>query len=70
MAKNTANSPLERNSLVSLDQKLAMAKRCSHGTYVIMTLISLLQGFCISLIQSQMIVLDVVTTHMSHANLL
>ncbi|XP_059637996.1 early nodulin-93-like [Cornus florida] len=31
MAKNVAQSPLERNSLASsLDQKLAMAKRCSH----------------------------------------
>ncbi|KAH7546435.1 early nodulin-93 [Ziziphus jujuba] len=30
MAKNTAQSPLERNSLASLDQRLAMAKRCSH----------------------------------------
>lgn len=33
MAKRnvSANSPLERTSLASLDQKLAMAKRCSHG---------------------------------------
>ncbi|KAK7330143.1 hypothetical protein VNO77_24329 [Canavalia gladiata] len=32
MAKSnvTANSPIERTSLASLDQKLAMAKRCSH----------------------------------------
>ncbi|XAR53276.1 hypothetical protein NMG60_11021761 [Bertholletia excelsa] len=30
MAKNMAHSPLERSSLASLDQKLAMAKRCSH----------------------------------------
>ncbi|KAA8523036.1 hypothetical protein F0562_009459 [Nyssa sinensis] len=30
MAKNVAQSPLERSSLASLDQKLAMAKRCSH----------------------------------------
>ncbi|XP_059638015.1 early nodulin-93-like [Cornus florida] len=30
MAKNVAQSPLERNSLASFDQKLAMAKRCSH----------------------------------------
>ncbi|OAY31655.1 early nodulin-93 [Manihot esculenta] len=34
MAKNVAQaqaqSPLEKNSLASLDQKLAMAKRCSH----------------------------------------
>ncbi|KAE7998840.1 hypothetical protein FH972_003342 [Carpinus fangiana] len=30
MAKNVAQSPLEINSLASLDQKLAMAKRCSH----------------------------------------
>ncbi|XP_062149582.1 early nodulin-93-like [Alnus glutinosa] len=30
MAKNVAQSPLERNSLASLDQKLAMAKRCSQ----------------------------------------
>ena len=33
MAKGNvaANSPIERTSLASLDQKLAMAKRCSHG---------------------------------------
>ena len=31
MAKNVAGSPLERNGLASFDQKLAMAKRCSHG---------------------------------------
>ncbi|XP_052182717.1 early nodulin-93-like [Diospyros lotus] len=30
MSKNVAQSPLERSSLSSLDQKLAMAKRCSH----------------------------------------
>ncbi|XP_059433590.1 early nodulin-93-like [Corylus avellana] len=30
MAKNVAQSPLEINSLASLDQRLAMAKRCSH----------------------------------------
>ncbi|KAF8393249.1 hypothetical protein HHK36_021490 [Tetracentron sinense] len=30
MAKNVAQSPLERNGLASLDQKLALAKRCSH----------------------------------------
>ncbi|KAH7849943.1 hypothetical protein Vadar_025368 [Vaccinium darrowii] len=30
MAKNVAQSPLERSSLASMDQKLAMAKRCSH----------------------------------------
>ncbi|KAJ4959499.1 hypothetical protein NE237_026610 [Protea cynaroides] len=30
MAKNVAQSPLERNGLPSLDQRLAMAKRCSH----------------------------------------
>ncbi|KAJ0089524.1 hypothetical protein Patl1_13106 [Pistacia atlantica] len=30
MAKNVAQSPLERSSLASHDQKLAMAKRCSH----------------------------------------
>ncbi|KAK4604340.1 hypothetical protein RGQ29_012729 [Quercus rubra] len=30
MAKNVAGSPLERNNLASLDNKLAMAKRCSH----------------------------------------
>ncbi|XP_021650833.2 early nodulin-93 [Hevea brasiliensis] len=30
MAKNVAHSPLEKNSLASIDQKLAMAKRCSH----------------------------------------
>ncbi|KAI9117243.1 hypothetical protein K1719_011409 [Acacia pycnantha] len=29
-ANVSANSPLERTSLASLDQKLAMAKRCSH----------------------------------------
>jgi hypothetical protein len=33
MAKNVAQSPLEINSLASLDQKLAMAKRCSHGNF-------------------------------------
>lgn len=33
MAKGNvaANSPLERTSLAYMDQKLAMAKRCSHG---------------------------------------
>ncbi|GLT55017.1 hypothetical protein SLA2020_281710 [Shorea laevis] len=30
MAKNVAQSPLERNSIASLDQRLALAKRCSH----------------------------------------
>ncbi|KAB5541683.1 hypothetical protein DKX38_014657 [Salix brachista] len=31
MSKNVvAQSPLPRNSVASLDQKLAMAKRCSH----------------------------------------
>ncbi|OAY47122.1 early nodulin-93 [Manihot esculenta] len=30
MAKNVAQSTLEKNSLASLDQKMAMAKRCSH----------------------------------------
>ncbi|KAL6974279.1 hypothetical protein U1Q18_028460 [Sarracenia purpurea var. burkii] len=30
MAKNVGQSPFERNSLAPLDQKLAMAKRCSH----------------------------------------
>ncbi|KAK2966279.1 hypothetical protein RJ640_018090 [Escallonia rubra] len=30
MAKNVAQSPLERKGIASLDQKLAMAKRCSH----------------------------------------
>ncbi|XAR66927.1 hypothetical protein NMG60_11013309 [Bertholletia excelsa] len=30
MAKNVAQSPLERSSLSHLDHKLAMAKRCSH----------------------------------------
>ncbi|KAL8129573.1 hypothetical protein V2J09_018728 [Rumex salicifolius] len=30
MAKNVAESPLERSSLSYLDQRLAMAKRCSH----------------------------------------
>ncbi|XXG45666.1 hypothetical protein AAC387_Pa02g0692 [Persea americana] len=30
MAKKVVFSPLERNGLASLDQKLAMAKRCSH----------------------------------------
>ncbi|KAJ4842118.1 hypothetical protein Tsubulata_033942 [Turnera subulata] len=30
MAKNAVQSPLERSTLASLDQKLAMAKRCSH----------------------------------------
>lgn len=32
-AKNVALSPLERNGLASLDQKLALAKRCSHGIW-------------------------------------
>lgn len=31
MAKDMAQSPLERNNMTSLDQKLAMAKHCSHG---------------------------------------
>jgi hypothetical protein len=33
MAKRNvaANSPLERTSLAYLDQRLAMAKHCSHG---------------------------------------
>ncbi|XP_010250010.1 PREDICTED: early nodulin-93-like [Nelumbo nucifera] len=30
MEKNVAQSPLERNGLASLDQKLALAKRCSR----------------------------------------
>ncbi|GAV87140.1 ENOD93 domain-containing protein [Cephalotus follicularis] len=30
MAKNVGQSPLERASVASLDQKLAMARRCSH----------------------------------------
>ncbi|KAK7826172.1 early nodulin-93 [Quercus suber] len=30
MAKMVAESPLERNNVASLDNKLAMAKRCSH----------------------------------------
>ncbi|XP_068649355.1 early nodulin-93-like [Aristolochia californica] len=30
MVKNVAASPMERNGLTSLDQKLAIAKRCSH----------------------------------------
>ncbi|XAR53277.1 hypothetical protein NMG60_11021762 [Bertholletia excelsa] len=30
MAKNVVQSPHERSSLASLDQKLAVAKRCSH----------------------------------------
>ncbi|KAK0572350.1 hypothetical protein LWI29_030340 [Acer saccharum] len=30
MEKNVAQSPLERASMASLDNKLAMAKRCSH----------------------------------------
>ncbi|KAL5836117.1 hypothetical protein ACOSQ4_015614 [Xanthoceras sorbifolium] len=30
MAKNVAQSPLERSNLASLDHKLAMAKRCSQ----------------------------------------
>ncbi|KAL2254410.1 UNVERIFIED_CONTAM: Early nodulin-93 [Sesamum indicum] len=28
--RNVGESPLERSTLVSLDQKLALAKRCSH----------------------------------------
>ncbi|XP_021764549.1 early nodulin-93-like [Chenopodium quinoa] len=34
MAKNIAESPLERPGLVSLEQRLAMAKRCSHDGVV------------------------------------
>ncbi|KAL9242420.1 hypothetical protein vseg_016415 [Gypsophila vaccaria] len=30
MDKNVASSPLERSTLASLDQRLALAKRCSH----------------------------------------
>ncbi|KAF5741977.1 hypothetical protein HS088_TW09G00015 [Tripterygium wilfordii] len=30
MTENMVECPLERTSLASLDQKLAMAKRCSH----------------------------------------
>uniref|UniRef100_A0A7C9CRQ8 Early nodulin 93 ENOD93 protein n=1 Tax=Opuntia streptacantha TaxID=393608 RepID=A0A7C9CRQ8_OPUST len=30
MAKNVAPSPLENSTMLSFDQKLAMAKRCSH----------------------------------------
>ncbi|KMT02923.1 hypothetical protein BVRB_8g194990 [Beta vulgaris subsp. vulgaris] len=30
MAKNIAESPLERSNLVALDQRLAIAKQCSH----------------------------------------
>ncbi|KAJ4949989.1 hypothetical protein NE237_026821 [Protea cynaroides] len=30
MEKKVAQSPLERNGLASPDQRLAMAKRCSH----------------------------------------
>ncbi|XP_042479585.1 early nodulin-93-like [Macadamia integrifolia] len=30
MAKNVAQSSLERNGLASLDQRLAMAKKCSY----------------------------------------
>lgn len=33
MAKNVAQSPLERSSLAPFDQRLTMAKRCAHGTY-------------------------------------
>ena len=38
MAKNVAESPLERNNLASLDNKLAMAKRCSHGIFALLLL--------------------------------
>lgn len=31
MAKNMVQSPLERNTMISLEQKLATAKHCSHG---------------------------------------
>jgi len=41
MAKG--NSPLERPSLASLDQKLAFAKRCSHGTYKLLLPIFILK---------------------------
>ncbi|XP_074365295.1 early nodulin-93-like [Apium graveolens] len=34
MAKNMAQSPLERNTMISLEQKLATAKRCSHDGVV------------------------------------
>lgn len=34
-AKNVSQSPLERSSLASLDHKLAMAKRCSHGIFLL-----------------------------------
>ncbi|XP_021764550.1 early nodulin-93-like [Chenopodium quinoa] len=30
MAKNVAQSPLERSTLVSFDKRLTMAKRCAH----------------------------------------
>ncbi|KAL1816073.1 hypothetical protein ACET3Z_018647 [Daucus carota] len=30
MAKNMVQSPLERNTMISLEQKLATAKHCSH----------------------------------------
>lgn len=34
VAVAAAESPLERNGLASFDQKLALAKRCSHGIYI------------------------------------
>lgn len=47
--KNVAESPLERSSLASLDQKIALAKRCSHGIFlfffVIIIIIFLLINF-------------------------
>lgn len=46
MAKDMAQSPLERNNMTSLDQKLAMAKHCSHGN-VCSHLLSLLPIFII-----------------------
>ncbi|XP_021858415.2 early nodulin-93 [Spinacia oleracea] len=45
MAKNVAESPLERSSLVSLDQRLAMAKRCSYDGAVAGAKAAVVAGF-------------------------
>ncbi|KAL8152554.1 hypothetical protein V2J09_010314 [Rumex salicifolius] len=45
MAKNVAESPLERSSLASLDQRLAMAKRCSHEGAVAGAKAAMVAGF-------------------------
>ena len=40
MAKNVGGSPFESSGLAALDQKLAMAKRCSHGIRMLHFLLS------------------------------